>query len=290
MKEVKVHWCNIENFGDALNPYLISKISGLPVKYRNYKTPSYYKELRSLAKCILTFKKYDFNRMLPYNRRESVVLGIGSLLDRSRSNFSVWGSGYMNNFERAEGGTLHAVRGRFSAEKLLKEGFPYCSVWGDPGLLLPRVYCPKKNKHYKVGIIPHLKDYDYFKNKYKSNKNIKVIDLKTKDIEFVVDEIISCEYILSTSLHGVIVAQAYDIPTLWIKHNDINTDGIKFYDYFDSVGIKPYDGFEDYESLINDYESAFVKHANISKITTDLKQMQDNLLSVAPFPVLDKFK
>ncbi|HBW3770832.1 TPA: polysaccharide pyruvyl transferase family protein, partial [Klebsiella pneumoniae] len=129
-----------------------------------------------------------------------------------------------------------------------------------------------------------------FKNKYRSNKNIKVIDLKTKDIEFVVDEIISCEYILSTSLHGVIVAQAYDIPTLWIKHNDINTDGIKFYDYFDSVGIKPYDGFEDYESLINDYESAFVKHANISKITTDLKKMQDNLLSVAPFPVLDKFK
>lgn len=82
--------------------------------------------------------------MLPYNRRESVVLGIGSLLDRSRSNFSVWGSGYMNNFERAEGGTLHAVRGRFSAEKLMKEGFPYCSVWGDPGLLLPRVYCPKR--------------------------------------------------------------------------------------------------------------------------------------------------
>ncbi|HCI5723053.1 TPA: hypothetical protein NPO34_005233, partial [Klebsiella variicola subsp. variicola] len=108
--------------------------------------------------------------------------------------------------------------------------------------------------------------------------------------EFVVDEIISCEYILSTSLHGVIVAQAYDIPTLWIKHNDINTDGIKFYDYFDSVGITPYDGFEDYESLINDYESAFVKHASISKITTNLKKMQDNLLSVAPFPVLDKFK
>ncbi|MCT8429895.1 hypothetical protein KYT89_28240 [Klebsiella pneumoniae] len=141
-----------------------------------------------------------------------------------------------------------------------------------------------------MGNITKIKEYDYFKNKYRSNKNIKVIDLKTKDIEFVVDEIISCEYILSTSLHGVIVAQAYDIPTLWIKHNDINTDGIKFYDYFDSVGIKPYDGFEDYESLINDYESAFVKHANISKITTDLKKMQDNLLSVAPFPVLDKFK
>ncbi|WP_227646050.1 hypothetical protein, partial [Klebsiella pneumoniae] len=69
MKEVKVHWCNIENFGDALNPYLISIISWLPVEYRNYKTPSYYKELRSLATCILTFKKYDFNRMLPYNRR-----------------------------------------------------------------------------------------------------------------------------------------------------------------------------------------------------------------------------
>lgn len=290
MKEIKVHWCNIENFGDALNPYLISNLSGLPVKYRNYKTPSYYKELRSLIKSILTLKKYDFNRMLPYNSHENVVLGIGSLLDRSRSNFSVWGSGYMNNFERAEGGKLHAVRGRFSAEKLQKEGFPYCSVWGDPGLLLPRVYRPIKKIQFKLGIIPHLKDYDFFKNKYESDTHIKVIDLKTKNIELVVDEIISCEYILSTSLHGVIVAHAYDIPTLWIKHNDINTDGIKFYDYFDSVGIKPYDGFGNYESLINNYESTFEKYASISKIMVDLKKMQDNLILAAPFPVLEKFK
>lgn len=29
MKEsIKVHWCYIDNFGDALNPYLLEKLTG----------------------------------------------------------------------------------------------------------------------------------------------------------------------------------------------------------------------------------------------------------------------
>lgn len=289
MKSVKVHWCNIENFGDALNPYMISKLSGLPVIYRNYNTPNYYREFKSLVKCILTLKSYDFNRMIPYNKNEKVVLGIGSLLDRSKENFHVWGSGYMNNFERAQGGKLCAVRGRFSAEKLKSEGFDYCDVWGDAGLLLPLLYNPVVEKKFQTGIIPHLKDYQYFCEKYKNDDSILVIDLKTKDIEFVVDRILSCRTIFSTSLHGVIVGHAYKIPTLWIKHNDINTDGIKFYDYFDSVGIELYDGFENYEEMISKAESSFIEHKKLTLIKNSLEDIQRGLIKVAPFPVKNNY-
>ncbi|MGR4508289.1 hypothetical protein [Escherichia coli] len=55
----------------------------------------------------------------------------------------------MNQHERAKGGILYAVRGRYSAEKKLhSEGFEYCDVWGDPALLLPIVY-PEKKKTKK---------------------------------------------------------------------------------------------------------------------------------------------
>lgn len=89
---------------------------------------------------------------------------------------------------------LYAVRGRYSAEKLHSEGFEYCDVWGDPALLLPIVYPAKQiTKKYTLGIIPHLKDYAFFKQMYGTNKNVHVIDLKTSDIEFVLNQMLACE-------------------------------------------------------------------------------------------------
>ncbi|EPU1459396.1 polysaccharide pyruvyl transferase family protein, partial [Klebsiella pneumoniae] len=236
METIKVHWCYIDNFGDALNPYLLEKLTGKKVVYRNFDKPNYKKEIKLLIKSLLKFKSYDFNRLRAFDENENVVLGIGSLLNRSRPRFHIWGTGYMNQHERAKGGLLYAVRGRYSAEKLHSEGFEYCDVWGDPALLLPIVYPAKQiTKKYTLGIIPHLKDYAFFKQMYGTNKNVHVIDLKTSDIEFVLNQMLACEKIISTSLHGVIVGHAYDIPTIWIKHNDIDTDGFKFNDYFDSV-------------------------------------------------------
>ncbi|WP_434662553.1 polysaccharide pyruvyl transferase family protein [Klebsiella sp. MISC125] len=287
---VKVHWCYIENFGDALNPYLISKLSGKKVAYRGFERPNFLKETKLIIKSILKNKTYDFNRLRGYNENEDVVLGIGSLLNRSRKNFRVWGTGYMNWHERAQGGTLHAVRGRFSAEKLAKEGFEYCSVWGDPAILLPLVYPLKSpSKKYELGIIPHLKDFDFFSNKYHQNNNVHIINLNTTDIESVLNQMVMCERIISTSLHGVIVGHAYKIPTLWIKHNDIDTDGLKFDDYFDSVKIEPYDGFDNFDEIIKEPYEFFIERKNLILPNNDLREMQRNLLEVAPFTILPEF-
>lgn len=98
-----------------------------------------------------------------------------------------------------------------------------------------------------------------FKQMYGTNKNVHVIDLKTSDIEFVLNQMLACEKIISTSLHGVIVGHAYDIPTIWIKHNDIDTDGFKFNDYFDSVGIKLYKGFTNFDDIIENHADFLIQ-------------------------------
>ncbi|HBR4284175.1 TPA: hypothetical protein L9U88_005211, partial [Klebsiella pneumoniae] len=76
METIKVHWCYIDNFGDALNPYLLEKLTGKKVVYRNFDKPNYKKEIKLLIKSLLQFKSYDFNRLRAFDENENVVLGI----------------------------------------------------------------------------------------------------------------------------------------------------------------------------------------------------------------------
>jgi pyruvyltransferase len=52
----------------------------------------------------------------------------------------------------------------------------------------------------------------------------------------VIDDIASCDAIASSSLHGVITANAYGIPAAWLEFSSkIGGDGMKYIDYFQSV-------------------------------------------------------
>ena len=51
------------------------------------------------------------------------------------------------------------------------------------------------------------------------------------DVEKVLVDMFSCNKILSTSLHGIIVAQAYGIPALWCNFNSkekLEEDNVKY--------------------------------------------------------------
>ena len=67
-------------------------------------------------------------------------------------------------------------------------------------------------------------------------EEIKVINLINTNIESVINDILSCEKTISSSLHGLIVSDAYNIPNTWVKFdNNIKGDDTKFHDYFKSV-------------------------------------------------------
>ncbi|MCV4776776.1 hypothetical protein OFM21_28790, partial [Escherichia coli] len=64
----------------------------------------------------------------------------------------------------------------------------------------------------------------------------------------------------------------------------------KFKDYFDSVGIKLYNGFTNFDEIIENHVDFFELHKDIHLPTIDLKYMQKRLLEVAPFDVLPYYQ
>ncbi len=211
------------NFGDYLGHYIPSKLNK-NVIYTQINSPT---------------KKY---------------VTVGSVLNQMigvNTNCVVWGSGIMTvNDTIPKGVKLLAVRGPQTQQRLRDIGITPPDVVGDPALILKKLYNPNIKKEYKLGIIPHYVDYAEVKHKVKDN-NVNVIDLITNDIEGTIDEILKCDYVISSSLHGVIVSQAYDIPSIWVKFSNklfgnspSMGNNVKFRDYFGSVGIEPYDGID----------------------------------------------
>lgn len=210
---------NHRNWGDDLNYYLMSRISNRP---------------------IVVYNGFWLARKL----KKKNYLCIGTLLDAvnySNPQTVVWGSG-VSGQERSFVPPLeiYSVRGYKTLEFLGKHGIECPNSLGDPALLLPRYYTPfSQRKKYKLGIIPHVIDLDFdVINKIRETQtDILIIDLahyeKWTD---VIDNICSCEIIASSSLHGLIVSDAYNVPNCWITLSGKISGGLfKFYDYFSSV-------------------------------------------------------
>ena len=64
-----------------------------------------------------------------------------------------------------------------------------------------------------------------------------VIDI-CSGVENVIDEIMKYDHIYTSSLHGIILCHTYKIDYTWVKWNDLAGDGMKFEDYFSSIGLK----------------------------------------------------
>ncbi|WP_372793012.1 polysaccharide pyruvyl transferase family protein [Lutibacter sp.] len=174
---------------------------------------------------------------------------IGSIIERCNKNSIIWGSGlmYANSILKEFPKKILAVRGPLTRSRLIELGIPCPEVYGDPALLLPEVY-PNTNPlvKYKLGIIPHFRDKEnsWLKAHFYKNMDIKIIDIQNKNPLKVVDEILECEKIISSSLHGIIISDAYKIPSVWFEFSNlVEGSGFKFRDYFKSVGRldeKPY--------------------------------------------------
>nr|QBK89378.1 MAG: polysaccharide pyruvyl transferase [Mimivirus LCMiAC02] len=198
------------NFGDLITPYFLEKF------------------------CKKEDFKYNFK-----NYNEPKIISCGSIMKLCNNKTIVYGSGIRDIDQNINKGIIKIVRGPLTKKRLLKIGC-YCPpIYGDPGLLLPLYYNPKIKKKYKLGIIPHYIHYDKINEIYKNEESIIIINLINKNIEEVINQILSCECTISSSLHGLIVSDAYNIPNKWIQFdNKIYGDNTKYYDYFLSVKRK----------------------------------------------------
>lgn len=202
---IKAWWATTPkpgNLGDILTPYIVSKLTGRKVQFTQQKSAK--------------------------------LIAVGSIARLAPAGCKVWGSGAMRIGDKYNPRAIfHAVRGPITRQELKKQNISCPEVYGDPALLLPLFYQPSHEKKHALGIIPHYVDKNFVKNEG------HIIDVLTSDIEGFINQVASCEKIISSSLHGVIVAHAYGVPVAWVQYSDkLTGDGTKFADYAESVGIK----------------------------------------------------
>jgi pyruvyltransferase len=206
-----------ENYGDVLGRYLVEKISGKDVVFAWPKK----------------FSILDWFR--------PIYVTIGSILTNVNHKCIVWGSGIIDTKSNVKNAVFLAVRGPQTRKYLLNLGYNVPEVYGDPALLLPRYFHPDIEKKYKYGFVPHYNDYKLVQPWFQDNPDVLLIDMMTNDIESKTIEFLQCEQIVSSSLHGIIIAHTYGIPAVWQKFSDkVFGDDIKYQDYFESVKLPFY--------------------------------------------------
>jgi pyruvyltransferase len=146
--------------------------------------------------------------------------------------------------------------------------------------LYPRIYNPNIEKKYKIGFIPHYIEYESNKDlrvlKHMENLGVQIIDVCAGEYNFI-DQILECDKVISSSLHGLIICDAYGIPNARVNvSNKLFGGDFKFIDYYKSVDRKEDLGLQlDLTTILEELENL---HYNDS-IDIDL----DLLLESAPW-------
>ena len=214
-----------KNWGDVLSQFLLEHYSGKKLN----KDDVFYFD--------------DAAHMLDKNGK---IVGIGSSMKYVRPDDYVWGTGCIDEHHVGDKPKkVYSVRGPLTRDILLKRGWDVPEVYGDPALLFPQIYNPTIEKKYKIGLIPHCVDFyslDGLKViNHMEDMGIKIINVTAGINEFI-DQLKECEYIISSSLHGLIAADAYGIPNYRVKISKLVHGGdFKYKDHYASVKREHYE-------------------------------------------------
>jgi hypothetical protein len=194
-------WSDILNFGDLFTPDIIKAFGYEPI------------------------------RVLASNAK---VAGVGSIIGAIPDNYSgvILGSGIIspNSPKRLPDAKFAAVRGELTKKVM---GLNPNTPTGDFGLLAPKLY-KQQTKKYVIGLVPHYVDRFnpwIYATKEKYGSQCCIIDVQDS-AKSVSEKISECEIIVSSSMHGIIVADSFNIPNVWIQLSDkVIGNGFKFHDY-----------------------------------------------------------
>jgi len=246
-KVILNYWNRTPNLGDAISPIVV-----------NY---------------MLEQKEISVNKEIKERKH---LYAIGSNLTSGIQDCCVWGSGIANvkSCYRLEKRKLdiRLVRGPLTRIALQDYGYDVLELYGDPGILLPEIYNPTVKKRYKYGVIYHIADKE--KNMLDDSDTVLYIDIHTDDYKVFVKQLKSTERIISSSLHGIILAEAYGIEAVLLKPPK---DMTKYYDWYYST--KRYD-FPIADSLS---EAKKIKAAPIP----DLKEMNYIIKETFPYDLYE---
>ena len=179
----------------------------------------------------------------------------------------MWGTGINPKWQKTIPGnlTIHAVRGLRTLEVLksknvvpTEEKETRVSI-GDPGTALIHLFPSFQWESNGVPcFVPHHQDQELFEQNQRRSvhleTNIRMISVRDS-WRNVVQELSRCSSIASSSLHGLVIADALGIPSRWFQYAGSRTEKtegwFKYQDYFSTIGRVDAMPLGDIEELLN---------------------------------------
>jgi pyruvyltransferase len=254
------------NYGDFYNKILIKKILKKEVH-------------------IVDINLYTRLRLNIFYKDKDIISGIGSILHYADKSTIVWGTGsvWPNSAPSNQPKLILAVRGKLTRKNLINNGYSCPDIFGDPGLLLKKYSDPEQyksiSKKYKIGIIPHKTDMNLqIINEYSKLEEVKIIDPEnTKDY---ISDLLSCEKIASSSLHGLIFSDSFQIPNVWISlGNRITGKHFKYLDYYSSIYKGDIDNMKPLQIFSIDQLPEILQIASVKSIDLDINLLENQLIN-----------
>lgn len=206
------HWVGRANWGDAMAPCLLERFADLP---RIISGPIDSADVITVGSVI--------EHVPP--EWQGIILGAGRLSERSKIS--------LNPHVKILG-----LRGPLTAYSMSYSGISRDCAIGDPGLLADELV-GSQSRIYDLGIVPHWSDNDLAKDpRFVGHKWSTLIINPADPPLTVIRQIGQCQKIVSSSLHGLIVADAFGIPRRFETTPRFDKEGglYKFHDYSASIG------------------------------------------------------
>lgn len=218
-------WRKVHNFGDAINPLLLDGLFGLSAEWSDAAA-------------------------------DGTLACVGSIISHAKPGWVVWGAGLISaDCPIPSGLTVLAVRGPRSRDRLHAAGYQVPNVFGDPGLLMPLVR-PLRSRRFAHdwGIIPHLQEFGHsaIRDLCPSSKWQRLLGKlggrraicinPVGSVRQYLAQFSRCRAIASSSLHGLIMAEAYGKPAVWLQLQDgprrtaLMGGEFKFRDFYEGIG------------------------------------------------------
>lgn len=195
----------VNNFGDLLGPYIVRE--------------------------MLCREGLDFDR----DGSDRRLVAVGSIMRMARDGDVVWGTGVNgksttlpHEFSKLD---VRAVRGPLTAQFLRDRGIDVPDVYGDPGLLVGRLW-PRESfdgtmERTALTVIPNLHDVD----RYKDHPGFWH---PCSPLSQTIARIATSDFVVGSSLHAVVLADSFGIGSRLIR--SAHEPPFKYEDYYRGTG------------------------------------------------------
>ena len=205
------------NFGDWLSPLVIEFASNSKVSYIPPERPV----------------------------RGPHLFAVGSIGRFIKSNSIVVGTGISSkDVQLNKRAKYVSVRGPITAETLVASGGPKVTRFGDPGIVISRVFPIRRAKtNGRFALVRHFSHTAIPLSLPKDCDELSVMMSSKDDIQAFLGALVTYDFVVTSAMHVMIACHSYGIPCALVTfegfEENVHGTGIKYRDYALGVGVEP---------------------------------------------------